>query len=455
MRISIIGSGYVGLVSGACLADRGHEVVCVDNDERKVRMIERGDAPIHEAGLAALLRGNVGSRLFATTDLGKAVAESEVTFIAVGTPDVDGHIDLKYVEAAAADVGRALRAKKAYHTLVVKSTVIPGTTDGLVRATAEGASGKVAGRDFGLGMNPEFLTEGRAIEDFMRPDRIVLGGIDERSQDVLQGVYASFDKTPTIRTNCRTAEMIKYASNSLLATMISYSNEIARLCTAIGDIDSLEVMRGVHQSLYLTTYGVAGAPVRASLSSFLEAGCGFGGSCLPKDVTALVAQGADLGVPMPVLKAVLEVNRQQPEEMVRLVTKHFSDLRGVYATVLGLAFKPDTDDVRESPAFPIIRLLRAAGAKVTAYDPIARPHGHPDLKGVRIADTLNDALERAEVVLLVTRWPEFDRLGAELAELGRDPLVIDGRRVLDHAAFPNYEGIGWRRIAATSALGAP
>jgi UDPglucose 6-dehydrogenase/GDP-mannose 6-dehydrogenase len=384
--------------------------------------------------------------------LGRAVAESEVTFIAVGTPAVDGRIDLKYVEAAAADVGQALRAKKSYHTLVVKSTVIPGTTDGLVRATAERVSGKTAGRDFGLGMNPEFLTEGRAIEDFMRPDRIVLGGIDARTQDVLQNVYASFDETPTIRTNCRTAEMIKYASNSLLATMISYSNEIARLCTAIGDIDALEVMRGVHQSLYLTTYGVAGAPVRASLSSFLEAGCGFGGSCLPKDVTALVAQGADLGVPTPVLKAVLEVNRQQPEEMVRLVKKHFADLRGLDATVLGLAFKPDTDDVRESPAFPIIRLLRSAGANVTAYDPIARPHGHPDLEGVRIAESLRAAVERAQVVLLVTRWAEFEQIGAELTRLGRDPLVIDGRRLLDQAEFENYEGIGWRRLAATGTV---
>jgi UDPglucose 6-dehydrogenase len=452
MKISIIGSGYVGLVSGACLSDRGHEVICVDNDERKVRMIESGEAPIHEAGLSELLRRNVGSRLSASTNLAAAVAASEITFIAVGTPAVDGHIDLRYVEQAAAEIGRALRDKKSYHTLVVKSTVIPGTTDGVVRATAERASGKVAGRDFGLGMNPEFLTEGRAIEDFMTPDRIVLGGIDGRSQDVLQEVYATFDKTPTIRTNCRTAEMIKYASNSLLATMISFSNEIARLCTAIGDIDALEVMRGVHKSLYLTTYAAGSSPVRASLSSFLEAGCGFGGSCLPKDVTALVAQGADLGVPTPMLKAVLDVNRGQPEEMVRLASKHFADLQGVDATVLGLAFKPDTDDVRESPAFPIIRLLRRAGANVTAYDPIARPQNHEDLTGVRIAESLQDALEKAQVVMLVTRWAEFEKIGDELAKLGRDPLVIDGRRALDQSQFTRYEGIGWRQVSSGSAV---
>jgi UDPglucose 6-dehydrogenase len=448
MNISIIGTGYVGLVSGACLADRGHNVVCVDIDKRKVDSINSGQAPIHELGLPELLKRNVGSRLSATMDLAAAVAGSDITFIAVGTPAVDGHIDLRFVEQAAAEIGRALRDKKNYHTLVVKSTVIPGSTDGVVRQSAEKASGKVAGRDFGLGMNPEFLTEGRAIEDFMTPDRIVIGGIDRRSQDVLQRVYASFDKTPTIRTNCRTAEMIKYASNSLLATMISFSNEIARLCSAVGDIDALDVMRGVHQSLYLTSYVKNQEPVKAALSSFLEAGCGFGGSCLPKDVTALVAQGADLGIQTPMLRAVLDVNRDQPEEMVRLVTKHIPDLRGVKTTVLGLAFKPDTDDIRESPAFPIIRLLRTAGADITAYDPIARPENHEGLAGVRLAQSLADALKQAQVVMLVTRWQQFERIADELAKLGLDPLVVDGRRVLNQSAFKRYEGIGWRRLAA-------
>jgi UDPglucose 6-dehydrogenase/GDP-mannose 6-dehydrogenase len=188
--------------------------------------------------------------------------------------------------------------------------------------------------------------------------------------------------------------------------------------------------------------------VKAALSSFLEAGCGFGGSCLPKDVTALVAQGADLGIQTPMLRAVLDVNRDQPEEMVRLVTKHIPDLRGVKTTVLGLAFKPDTDDIRDSPAFPIIRLLRNAGADITAYDPIARPETHEGLAGVRLARSLPDALKQAQVVMLVTRWRQFERLADELAKLGLDPLVIDGRRVLDRSAFRRYEGIGWRRLAA-------
>ncbi len=454
MKISIVGTGYVGLVSGACLADRGHNVVCVDVDKRKVDMINSGQAPIHELGLPELLKRNVGLRLSATTDLAAAVADSEITFIAVGTPAVDGRIDLRFVEQAAAEVGRAMGEKKDYHTLVVKSTVIPGTTDGVVRRSAERASGKVAGRDFGLGMNPEFLTEGRAIEDFMNPDRIAIGGIDARSQDVLQKVYASFDKTPVIRTNCRTAEMIKYASNSLLATMISFSNEIARLCTAVGDIDALDVMRGVHQSLYLTTYTGNQPPVKAGLSSFLEAGCGFGGSCLPKDVTAMIAQGADLGVATPMLRAVLDINHHQPDEMVRLARQHFPELRGIRVTVLGLAFKPDTDDLRESPAFPIIKLLRDAGAVVTAYDPVARPESHPGLLGVRLASSLQDALQQSQVIMLVTRWAEFEELDTELAKLNLTPLVVDGRRLLDPAAFSHYEGIGWRPLAP-AALGQP
>lgn len=447
MRISVIGSGYVGLVSGACLADRGHDVVCVDKDERKVAAIRAGTAPIHEPGLPELLERTAGKRLTATTDLAAAVADTELTLIAVGTPAVDGHIDLRFVETAATEIGRALGAKAGYHSVVVKSTVIPGTTDGLVRRAVEQASGKTAGRDFGLGMNPEFLTEGRAIEDFTAPDRIVLGGIDERTHAVLEEVYASFAGTPVLRTNCRTAEMIKYASNALLATMISYSNEIARLCTAVGDVDALEVMRGVHQSLYLTSRA-ASRPVRAGICSFLEAGCGFGGSCLPKDVTALVAQGSDLDVSMPMLKAVLEVNRTQPGEMCRLLTKHFPDLRGVPVTVLGLAFKPDTDDVRESPAFPILRFLRDAGAAITAYDPVARPLEHEALAGVRLASSLEEALKDAEAVLLVTRWSEFERTADVLDGLGRSPLVVDGRRVLDHARFERYEGIGWRPQAA-------
>lgn len=443
MKLSIVGTGYVGLVSGACLAERGHDVTCVDVDAAKVESINAGRAPIHEPGLPELLQANVGRRLRATRDLAQAVRDSEMTMIAVGTPAVDGRISLEYVERAAAEIGAALEDKRDWHSVIVKSTVIPGTTDGAVRRAVERASGKSAGSGFGLGMNPEFLTEGTAVADFMRPDRLVLGGIDGRTQDALAGLYTAFDAAvPRIRCNNATAEMIKYASNSVLATLISFSNEIGRLCAAVGNVDVADVMRGVHASTYLTTRREGAAPVRAGIASFLEAGCGFGGSCLPKDVTALTAQGRDLGLDMPLLRSVLDINRSQPAELLRLVQKHFPDLRGRKVAVLGLAFKPDTDDVRESPAFPVLRALRGAGANLTAYDPVARPTGHEALQGVTLAGSLAEAVADADAVVLVTRWAEFSELAQVLKAAGRSPLVVDGRRVLEPAAFAAYEGIG-------------
>jgi UDPglucose 6-dehydrogenase/GDP-mannose 6-dehydrogenase len=442
MKISIVGTGYVGLVTGACLAESGHDVVCVDVDPRKVDMINSARAPIHEIGLPELLKRHAGRRLRASTDLAAAVTETQLTFIAVGTPASAGKIDLKYVGAAASEIGAALRQKADYHAVIVKSTVLPGTTVGVVRAAVESASGKIAGDGFGLGMNPEFLTEGTAVADFSQPDRLVLGGIDARTHDVLCDVYAAFDAAvPRIVTNPTTAEMIKYTSNALLATMISFSNEIARLCTAVGGVDAIDVMRGVHQASYFTTRR-GQEKIIAGITSFLEPGCGFGGSCLPKDVTALIGQGREKGLALDLLESVLDINRSQPDEIMRLIGRHFASLRDVPVAVLGIAFKPDTDDMRESPAFPIIRKLQARGARLTAYDPIARRADHEDLVDVKLAGSLKDAVADAQIVVLVTRWAEFGRLGDVLASIGRRPLVVDGRRVLDPESFERYEGIG-------------
>jgi len=442
MRVSIIGTGYVGLVTGACLAEIGHDVICVDVDQSKVDMINAATAPIHENGLPELLRCNSGIRLRATADLAAAVAATELTFIAVGTPASGGKIDLKFVEAAALEIGAAIRDKADYHTVIVKSTVIPGTTIGVVKAGIETASGKTAGVEFGLGMNPEFLTEGTAVADFSHPDRLVLGGIDLRTHGVLRELYSDFDvSVPRIFTNPTTAEMIKYASNAVLATMISFSNEIARLCASVGGVDAIDVMRGVHEAAYFTVRR-DGQTHRAPITSFLEPGCGFGGSCLPKDVTALVGQGQDKGLPLDLLRSVLDINRGQPDEMMRLIDRHFSSLDGVAVAVLGIAFKPETDDVRESPVFPIIRRLKEKGARVTAYDPVARPHKHEDLEGVELAGSLRAAVTGAEIIVLVTRWNEFSALAGVLKELGQRPLIVDGRRVLEPASFDRYEGIG-------------
>jgi UDPglucose 6-dehydrogenase/GDP-mannose 6-dehydrogenase len=445
LHISVIGTGYVGLVSGACLAEAGHRVVCVDLDPDKVAGINRGDAPIHERGLEVLLRKHVGQGLRATTDLAAAVGDSELTLICVGTPSRAGDIDLGQIVAAARSVGAALARKTDYHVVAVKSTVVPGTTDHVVRPALEESSGRRAGPDFGVGMNPEFLTEGQAVDDFMNPDRLVLGGMDEATHRSLARLYEGFEGVPVLRVGNATAEMIKYASNALLATQISFANEIANLCATFEHMDVTDVMEGVHLSHYLQPFLAGGTErIRAPIASFLEAGCGFGGSCLPKDVTALAAQGRKRGSPMPLLEAVLETNARQPGRMIELLERHIPDLTDVPVTVLGLAFKPDTDDMRQSPALPIIAGLLARGARVRAYDPVARATAREALAGhdVALVDTLDEAVEGARAVLLVTRWDEFQRVPDLVARLDPQPLVVDGRRVLDPDRFVRYEGIG-------------
>lgn len=444
MNVSIVGTGYVGLVTGACLAEKGHRVTCVDLDAERVRIIESGVAPFYEAGLDALLQRHAGNRLRATTDLEEAILGSDLTLIAVGTPLGEDGIDLSAIRRAAREIGSALRRKEGYHLVAVKSTVVPGTTDEVVRPILEEASGRRVGEELGVGTNPEFLTEGQAVRDFMNPDRIVVGGTDERTVEGLAALYQGFDGVEVVRTNNKTAELIKYASNALLATAISFSNEIARLCTALGEIDVVEVMRGVHLSHYLTTRLPDGDNVTAPLAAFLQAGCGFGGSCLPKDVQALIAHGARLGVELPVLSAVIRTNRDQPLRLVQLLEKHFPTLEGVRVTVLGLAFKPDTDDIRESPAIPVLRELSARGAALRAYDPVANRAAARvlDLPGLEFCDGMEEAVEGVDAVVVVTRWAEFETLPALLNGSTTPPLVVDGRRMLDRRAVARYDGIG-------------
>lgn len=442
-RVSVIGTGYVGLVTGVCLADQGLRVTCVDVDAERVAMVQRGEPPIHEAGLPELLARHAGTRLNATTDLRIAVLATDVTLIAVGTPFADGSIDLRYIRQAAAEIGRALRDKKGRHVVAVKSTVVPGTTDDVVIPIVEAESGRRVGPDLGVGVNPEFLTEGQALRDFLSPDRIVIGGSDPATVDALAGLYRGFSGVDVIRTNNRTAEMIKYASNALLATAISFSNEIANLGAAIGGIDMVDVMRGVHASEYLSPW-VDGRRVTAPIASFLWAGCGFGGSCLPKDVSALVAHGERMGSPMDLLAAVLRVNERQPEQLLARLRRHLPSLRGVSVTVLGLAFKPDTDDMRSSPAIPIVRALLAEGADVGAYDPAVDPRMAARMIGAEIPlhPSLEAAVAGVDAILLITRWSDFARVPSLIEDADPPPLVVDGRRMLDPGSVRRYEGIG-------------
>ena len=444
MRVCVIGAGYVGLVTGVGLAELGHDVTCVDIEQHKVRAINDGRSPIFEAGLDELLRRHVGARLRATTDLAGAVAASRVTFVCVGTPSrPDGSIDTSFVEQVAAQVGTALGAVDRGQCVVVKSTVVPGTTDGVVTEVLERTSGKRAGVEFGVGANPEFLTEGQAVDDFLQPDRIVIGG-DGLAVEALRELYEGFRDVPLVTTNARTAEMIKYASNAMLATAISFANEIANLGSAIGGIDAVDVMRGVHLSRYLTGRAAGSGTVRAGLAAFYEAGCGYGGSCLPKDMAALTARGREVGSAMRMLEAVAAVNTDQPTRLVEALELELGELRGRRIAVLGLAFKPDTDDVRCSPAFPVLRLLLAAGADVVAHDPVVDADVLEDLPGAGVSHVgdLVAAVKGADALVIVTRWADYRAIPGIVAELDPQPVVIDGRRMLEPTSVTRYTGIG-------------
>jgi UDPglucose 6-dehydrogenase len=450
MNICVLGTGYVGAVSGACLADIGHRVTCVDLDSARADAINSGIAPIHEDGLDDLLKRNAGKRLSATTDLSTAMKDADVVLICVGTPFDGKTIDLKYILRAADDIGREIARRDSWCAVVVKSTVVPGTTSGPVRAALEKASGKRAGVDFGLGMNPEFLAEGSAVRDFMNPDRIVVGGLDARSTETLAQVYAHFSDTPLLKTNTSTAEMIKYSSNALLATLISFSNEMARCCEAFEDVDVADVMQGVHQMSHLKPRKNANADAPVSLSSFLWPGCGFGGSCFPKDVKALAAQAASNRVSVPILNAVLDINGNQPTSLVRRLQAELGDVRGRRVVVLGLAFKPGTDDVRESPALKIIPELLRLGGQLVCHDPIAMETGKAalaeqgvDVSAITFTENLGDALEGCAAAVLVTRWPEYGNLPKMLTATHHSgPLLVDGRRMINPAEYPNYVGPG-------------
>lgn len=445
MRISVVGTGYVGLVGAVGFAENGHDVVCVDIDAAKVDAINAGQSPIHEEGLDDLLLSNIGTNLRASTNLADAVLNSELSLIAVGTPFDGDKIDLSYIREVSRQIGEVLAGKDDYHVVVVKSTVVPGTTDDVVLPILEEASGKKAGQDFGVGMNPEFLREGVAVDDFMNPDRIVLGGIDDRTRDVLARAYTSFKDAEIVRTSNKTAELIKYTANSLLATMISFSNEIANLCTAVGEVDVVDVMRGVHLDKRLTPLNGEGHRVWPGFVSYLESGCGFGGSCFPKDVKALISHGESLGEPMSLLKSVIDINDSQPGKVVELLDQHFPSLEGVRIAVLGLAFKPGTDDMRESPAISIVNELIARNADLSAFDPVAREEAEKIFDGnrIRYGETVGETIEGAEALVILTRWNLFETLPDMLSGKDDQPLVIDARRMLDASSTSRYDGIGY------------
>jgi UDPglucose 6-dehydrogenase len=449
MHISVIGTGYVGLVIGTCLADVGHIVQCVDIRAEVVKQINAGGPPIYEVGLDALLRKVISTgNLSATTDARGAILATEVTLLCVGTPNACEGMDLSQIIAAAQEIGAALADKQSYHVVAVKSTVLPGTTEGVVKTTIESRSGRNLGDGWGLCMNPEFLREGRAVEDFRVSDRIVIGASDPQAAEVLLRVYADF-QCPKLLTTPRTAEMIKYVSNSLLATMISFSNEIGNLCAALPGVDARQVWKGVHLDRRLTPVGTQAARP-AGITEFLWHGLGFGGSCFPKDIAALQGFGRQLGEPMRMLEAVRQINADQPLRLVALLEREM-DISRRRVAVLGLAFKPGTDDVRESAALPVVEALQKKSAQVVVHDPIAMPQvqKRAEFADVTFARNWEEALRDAEACCLLTAWPEYRGIQPlDFRKLMRRPLVIDGRGIYEPSLLA-AAGVTWRGIGYT------
>jgi UDPglucose 6-dehydrogenase len=432
MRIAMIGTGYVGLVSGACFADFGHHVTCVDKDARKIEALRKGAIPIYEPDLDRLVEDNArGGRLDFATELEAPVAAADAVFIAVGTPSRrgDGHADLTYVYAAAREIAAAL---DGFTVVVTKSTVPVGTGDEVERIIRETRPQA----DVAVVSNPEFLREGAAIRDFKHPDRIVVGLTDERAKAVMAEVYRPLylNQAPILYTGRRTAELIKYAANAFLATKITFINEIADLCEKVG-ADVQEIARGI------------GLDNRIG-GKFLHAGPGFGGSCFPKDALALIKTGQDFAAPLRIVETVAAVNDQRKRAMARKVAGALGgNLRGKLIAVLGLTFKPNTDDLREAPSIPLITALQDMGAKVRAYDPAGMANAGAEFPGVAFADGPYACAEGADALVIVTEWEQFRALDLDrIKGAMKQPVLIDLRNVYRPAEMAQrgfvYDSVG-------------
>lgn len=431
MKICVVGSGYVGLVAGTCLADLGNDVVCVDSDKRKIRKLKLGKSIIFEQGLQDLMGKNIRrQRLSFTTDLKESVRSSDVTFIAVGTPpDKDHRADLSAVQAVATEIGKNM---KEYMVVVTKSTVPVGTAEIIRQIIRKHQSAPIP---FDVVSNPEFLREGYAIKDFLNPDRVIIGVDSPRAEEIMNRIYRGIIRTgkPLMITDIKSAEMIKYASNAFLATKISFINEIARLCEAVG-ADVKEVGKGI------------GLDERIG-PRFLQPGAGYGGSCFPKDVRALIQKGKEHDMPFVILEAVEHVNMEARELLFQKLRKVHPRLEGKKIAVWGLSFKPMTDDMRDAPAITIISKIQAAGASVVAFDPVAEENAKKVLKGVQYRKTPYDTVRGCDALMIITEWNEFRDLDLNrVKKLMKAPVIIDGRNVYEprevrEAGF-TYFGVG-------------
>ena len=427
-RVSVIGLGFIGLSTAVYLAKRGYDVVVSSNDRQKADMIKKGKVPFFEPGIEPLLKNALRkNKMKVVVGRETAVLETDLTILTVGTPSLpDGSADLTFIKSTAKEIGISLKKKKGYHLIVVKSTVPPGTTESLVKTLVEQSSGKIAGKDFGLVMSPEFLREGSALCDVANPDRVVIGEFDERSGSIFERFNRDLygDKVPILRMSLASAELTKYASNAFLAMKISFINEMANVCERIAGVDVTDIANAV------------GLDHRIG-SDFLSAGAGWGGSCFPKDTKALVALSKEFSYEPRLIKEVISVNSSQARHMVELAEEELGDLQGKKVAILGLAFKPETDDIRDAQSLRIIEFLLSKGAKISVYDPVAM-HNAKKVLGdkVHFSTSVNQCLRQADCCLLVTEWKEFRKIKPDLfIKLMRKAVLIDGRKIYDPKAY--------------------
>ena len=449
MKIAVFGTGYVGLVSGVCLANTGKTVYCIDKDDEKIAKIKQGISPIFEPGLEDLLHKN-SERITPTTDATAAIRDSQVVIIAVGTPFDGERIDLTYIRQAAQQIGETLRDVDHYVVVTVKSTVVPGTTQDVVRKIVLEAAGK-SEEDIGFCMNPEFLREGNAVTDFVEPDRIVLGVDSPRAEAIMREVYDGFPNTDVMITNPTTAEMVKYTTNSLLALNISYANEIARICETLDGVDSEEVFSGVFKDKRVSPI-INGERITPVVTYYLRAGIGFGGSCFPKDVKALASFEKDHSVPGALLQGLLEVNRTQLGHIFTLGTRNFhGDLKSI--TILGTAFKPDTDDIRESPGIRLAELALNKGLQVHVqdYEGLENTRQHFGDQVHYYEDPI-EAVRQGDIVYVATIWDAYDEISDEQFEqaMKQGALMVDCRSMFKNRSEQPWRvrvGVGRKRRA--------
>jgi UDPglucose 6-dehydrogenase len=428
-RISIVGTGYVGLCMAIGLASKGYKVITATHNQEKAALINKGTPPFYELDLQESLQKVVrkGS-LRCTLDREEAILNTDITFIATATPSQsNGSINLQHIKNSTHEIAEALYKKDTYHLMVVKSTIIPGTTQNILKPILEKHSNKQCGVHFGLCMNPEFLREGSALYDTLNPDRIIIGEHDKKSGEILEALYKDFygENMPTlIRTNLSTAELIKYANNAFLATKINFINTIANICQKIPNTDVTIIAKAIGLDKRINPY-------------FLDAGLGYGGSCLPKDIKALTSFSKKLGYNPPLLKALLQLNDTQPQQAIELVKKHLSTLKGKRISILGLAFKPNTDDMREARSIPIISHLLKEGAEIKAYDPVAISNAKLIFRDkIEYTYSAIECLKNTDCCIIVTEWSEFKKLKPEdFTKNMNQPILIDGRRIYNQEEF--------------------